>query len=192
MTFYFFIYLLFNFLFTFSTFKTLVDLGIDYKTTIAFLMQPAITAINVENNKLLSQFVKNYGNAIDLGIKSIITKYNVIPLQGGESLTTIINTLSKDSKLDWLQHEVEKVVDKEPQKFLNVVKDKSLFTKILINEAIEKGIVVKKANKYSTVDGLELCEAGEVATFDNAVRYLDELRNQEVRTIIEAKLEKAK
>lgn len=100
--------------------------------------------------------------------------------------------LSKDSKLDWLQHEVEKVVDKEPQKFLNVVKDKSLFTKILINEAIEKGIVVKKANKYSTVDGLELCEAGEVATFDNAVRYLDELRNQEVRTIIEAKLEKAK
>ena len=100
--------------------------------------------------------------------------------------------LSKDSKLDWLQHEVEKVVDKEPQKFLNVVKDKSLFTKILINEAIEKGIVVKKANKYSTVDGLELCEAGEVPTFDNAVRYLDELRNQEVRTIIEAKLEKAK
>ena len=100
--------------------------------------------------------------------------------------------LSKDSKLDWLQHEVEKVVDKEPQKFLNVVKDKSLFTKILINEAIEKGIVVKKANKYSTIDGLELCEAGEVPTFDNAVRYLDELRNQEVRTIIEAKLEKAK
>ena len=40
--------------------------------------------------------------------------------------------------------------------------------------------------------GLELCEAGEVPTFDNAVRYLDELRNQEVRTIIEAKLEKAK
>lgn len=85
-------------MFTFSTFKTLVDLGIDYKTAIAFLMQPAITAINVENNKLLSQFVKNYGNAIDLGIKSIITKYNAIPLQGGESLTTIINTLSKDSK----------------------------------------------------------------------------------------------
>jgi len=100
--------------------------------------------------------------------------------------------LSKDSKLDWLQHEVEKVVDKEPQKFLNVVKDKSLFTKILINEAIEKGVIVKKSNKYSTIDGLELCEAGEVPTFDNAVRYLDELRNQEVRTIIEAKLEKAK
>lgn len=45
-------------MFTFSTFKTLVDLGIDYKTAIAFLMQPAIIAINVENNKLLSQFVK--------------------------------------------------------------------------------------------------------------------------------------
>lgn len=84
-------------IFTFSTFKTLIDLGIDYKTAIAFLMQPAITAINVENNKLSSQFVKNYGSAIDLGIKAIVAKYNAIPLQGGESLTTIINTLSKDS-----------------------------------------------------------------------------------------------
>lgn len=100
--------------------------------------------------------------------------------------------LSKDSKLDWLQHEVEKVVDKEPAKFLSVVKDKSLFTKILINEAVEKGIVVKKSNKYSTADGLDLCEAGEVPTFDNAVKYLDASRNQEVRTIIEAKLDKAK
>ena len=32
--------------FTFGTFKTLIDTGMDYRTAIAFLMQPAITTIN--------------------------------------------------------------------------------------------------------------------------------------------------
>ena len=100
--------------------------------------------------------------------------------------------ISKETKLEWLQHETEQFVDKEPAKFLSVVKDKSLFTKLLINSAIDAKIIIKKSNKYSTVDGLDLCEAGEVATFDNAVKYLDTPLNQEVRTIIEAKIEKAK
>ena len=100
--------------------------------------------------------------------------------------------LSKESKLEWLQHETEQFVDKEPTKFLNVVKDKSLFTKLLINSAIDAKIIIKKSNKYSTADGLDLCEAGEVATFDNAVKYLDNPLNQEVRTIVEAKIEKSK
>jgi hypothetical protein len=100
--------------------------------------------------------------------------------------------LSKDSKLDWLQHELEKIIDKEPQKFLSAVKDKSLHSKLLLNNAVEAGVVLKKGNKYSTADGLDLCDAGEIATFENAVRYLDEPKNQEIRSIIEAKIEKSK
>lgn len=100
--------------------------------------------------------------------------------------------LSENSTLDWLQHEVEQFVDKEPTKFLNVVKDKSLFTKLLINNAIDKKVIIKKSNRYSTADGLDLCNAGEIPTLDNAVKYLDEPINQEVRSIIEAKINKAK
>lgn len=100
--------------------------------------------------------------------------------------------ISKDSKLEWLQHEVENFVDKEPLKFTKLLKDSSLETKLLINEALEKQVIVKKANKYSTADGLDLCNAGEIATFENAVAYLEEPINQEVRSIIEAKVLKIK
>jgi hypothetical protein len=100
--------------------------------------------------------------------------------------------ISKDSKLDWLQNEVEKFVDQEPLKFTKLLKDSSLETKLLINDALEKKVIVKKANKYSTADGLDLCNAGEIATFENAIRYLEEPINQEVKTIIEAKVLKAK
>jgi hypothetical protein len=34
-------------------------------------------------------------------------------------------------------------------------------------------VIIKSGNKYSTIDGLDLCNGGEVATFDNAVSYLD-------------------
>lgn len=100
--------------------------------------------------------------------------------------------ISTNSKLDWLQHEIEQYVDKESNKFLNVVKDKSLFTKLLINDALDKKIIIKKSNKYSTADGLELCNADENPSFDNAVKYLDDNINQEIRSIIEAKVAKTK
>lgn len=98
--------------------------------------------------------------------------------------------LSQDSKLDWLQHKVEELIDNDPKAFVNVVNDKAFYTKLLINTAVDKGVIVKKSNKYSTVDGLELAEAGESPTFDNAVKYLDTPKHQEIRMLIEAKLTK--
>ena len=100
--------------------------------------------------------------------------------------------ISNDSSLSWLQGKVEEIIDTKPLSFVNVVNDKSFHTKMLITEGVDKGVIVKKSNKYSTVDGLDLCNPGEIATFDNAVVYLDNIRNQEVRDIIEAKINKEK
>jgi hypothetical protein len=100
--------------------------------------------------------------------------------------------ISPDSTLLWLQSKVEEIIDNKPSSFLSVVNDKGFFTKLLINEGLEKGIILKKSNKYSTIDGLDLCESGEIPTFDNATKYLDDPRNQEVRAILEAKISKAK
>lgn len=98
--------------------------------------------------------------------------------------------ISSDSKLDWLQHKVEEFIDTKPSAFVNVVNDKSFYTKMLIKTAIDKGVIIQNSNKYSTADGLELCNADEMPTFDNAVKYLDNPINQEVRDIIEAKTNK--
>ena len=98
--------------------------------------------------------------------------------------------ISKDSSLKWLQTKVEEYIDTMPSLFVNVINDSSFDTKILINNAVDKGIIKVSGNKYSTADGLELSITGQIPTFDNAVRYLDAPKNQEVRSIIEAKLDK--
>lgn len=60
--------------FTFGTFKTLIDTGIDYRTAIAFLMQPAITTINEVNNENNSLYLTGGGNTVQKAIKRIAAK----------------------------------------------------------------------------------------------------------------------
>lgn len=96
--------------------------------------------------------------------------------------------ISKDSSLRWLQLEMEKFIDKKPELFVNLYKDKTLDTKLLLQKALNKGYVKKSGNKYSTIDGLSLCENGQIASFDNAISYLDNPKNQDVRSLIEAKI----
>jgi hypothetical protein len=95
--------------------------------------------------------------------------------------------ISADSGLAWLQTKVEEYLDSKPELFVSLIKDKSLDTKLLIQDAIDKKIIVKAGNKYKTSDGLDLCENGQIATFENAVTYLDNPKHQEVRSFIEAK-----
>lgn len=97
--------------------------------------------------------------------------------------------ISSQSKLKWIQGQVEEYVDTEPKKFLSVIDDPNFETKVLLNKAVELKIVERNGNKYSTVDGLDLCESGNVPTFENAVRYLNDDKNQEVRDLIQAKID---
>lgn len=60
--------------FTFGTFKTLIDTGMDYRTAIAFLMQPAITTINEVNNESNSLYLTGGGNSVQKAIKRIAAK----------------------------------------------------------------------------------------------------------------------
>jgi hypothetical protein len=99
--------------------------------------------------------------------------------------------ISRESTLDWIQGQVEEYIDTMPTAFLNVISDASFNTKVLIHKGVEYGVIIRNGNKYSTVDGLDLCEADEVATFNNAVRYLDNPKYQDVRSLVEAKINNA-
>lgn len=110
-----------------------------------------------------------------------------------EKLIGVLNILtnkpiSADSSLTWLQLEVQKLVDAKPSAFLTAVNDSGLDTKILLNKGVMNGYVKIKGNKYSTEDGLDLCENSQIATYENAVKYLDNPKHQDVRDIIEAKV----
>lgn len=96
--------------------------------------------------------------------------------------------IAETSKLSWLQAQLEEFIDSKPQSFIELMKDKFIDTKLLIQEGIKSKVILKKGNKYSTIDGLDLCENGQVASFDNAVVYLENPKHQDVRSLIEAKI----
>lgn len=100
--------------------------------------------------------------------------------------------IAKNSTIKWIQGQVEEYVDNKPSSFVSIIKDPSFETKVLINRGVDSGVVIRNGNLYSTIDGLELCEKGEVATFANAVKYLDNLKHQDVRTLVEAKINNTK
>lgn len=99
---------------------------------------------------------------------------------------------SSDSKLSWIQGKVEEYLDTMPSAFLAIIDDPSFDTKVLINKGVDNGAIIKNSNKYSTIDGLDLCENGSIPSFDNAVKYLDNVKNQEVRHLIEARINNSK
>jgi hypothetical protein len=99
--------------------------------------------------------------------------------------------IATTSKIGWLQGQVEIIIDENPEKFLSVVQDPHFETKALLNRGVESKVVIKEGNQYVTNDGLQLCEPGSVSTFANAVKYLDDDKNQELRLLIEARIDKA-
>lgn len=99
--------------------------------------------------------------------------------------------VSENSSMDWLQEQVEKIIDETPTKFVKLVKDESFYTMLLMHKGLDVSVIKREGNKYSTVDGLPLAEADEIPTFDNAIRYLDNPKNQEIRSLIEAKINNA-
>lgn len=96
--------------------------------------------------------------------------------------------ISSSSSLKWLQTRVEEFIDNKPAAFIELLNDSRFETKLLIQTAEEKGVIIKHGNKYRTIDGLDLCENSQIATFENAINYLDNPKHQDVRNLIEAKI----
>ncbi len=96
--------------------------------------------------------------------------------------------ISENADLEWLQGQVQTYVDTSASKFVALVKDPSFDTKVLINKGVDAGVIIKKGDKYSTADGLSLSEEGAIPTFANAVVFLNDDANVEVRTHIEARI----
>lgn len=92
--------------------------------------------------------------------------------------------ISSDSKLEWIQGEVEKKVDSDPARFLSLLKDSSFETQVLIRKAINKGIIITKNKQLYTEDGIKLAGKGEVASFNKTVRFLEDPKNQEIKDFI--------
>lgn len=98
---------------------------------------------------------------------------------------------SKAQKLDFLQIEASKLIEKDPNMFVAVTTDKNLETKVLIEEAVEFGVIDKMDKKFYTKEGQPISE-GDVPSLDVAATYLASPLGQEMRLAIEAKIKNAR
>ena len=111
-------------------------------------------------------------------------------------LRTIIETIdgrptSKNSKIEFLQEKVGKLIQADAKLFVRVATDPLLSTKVLIKKAIEGGLISNRGGMlYLKADGTPLCEDNEEPTLNIAAKYLNMPKHQELKFAIEAKLKK--
>ena len=95
--------------------------------------------------------------------------------------------VAAQSKLDFLQSKTMENIEKDPRRFLSIVKDKLLPAKVLIKRAIEAGLITRRNDLYYH-DGQPMCEAGEESTLTNAAAYLTNIKRQTLKYSLEAAL----
>lgn len=114
--------------------------------------------------------------------------------ENADILRTIIETIdgrptSKNSKIEFLQEKVGKLIQADARLFVRVATDPLLSTKVLIKKAIEGGLISNRGGMlYLKADGTPLCEDNEEPTLNIAAKYLNMPKHQELKFAIEAKL----
>ena len=98
---------------------------------------------------------------------------------------------SRGQNLEFLQVETAREIEKDPNLFVAITNDSLIATKVIIEEGVEFGVVIKKDSKYYTTDNQPISE-GDSPTLDVAARYLGNPLGQEMRLALEAKIKNSK
>lgn len=100
--------------------------------------------------------------------------------------------VSETSSEEWLQAQAFKNMQSNPKLFVNILQDPYLETKVLIKDALAYGLIKKRGDLYYKSDNTPLCEGSEDPTIDNAARFINKVRNQEYKLMLEAKIKASK
>ena len=96
---------------------------------------------------------------------------------------------SHNVKLDFLKGKIIEWIARDSKAFLAIVTDELLPTKVLIKKCVEAGLIGMKNNAYYLREGnLPLCEINEESTLTNAAKYISNIKRQQLKYSLEAKL----
>lgn len=87
---------------------------------------------------------------------------------------------------DWLEEEIEAIIEESPAKFNEIVEDPNFNTKVFIYEAVDCGALNKSKALYSLDSGKE------VGNLKQTVAYFNDSRNQELKIRLQGLIENAK
>lgn len=89
-----------------------------------------------------------------------------------------------------LTAEVSKLLNENPEKFVQTLKDPSYATRVLLHKAMSIGEIVKKGTHYYSREGEPLAEPNQHPTLENTIKYLESSMYQEYKLILMSKIEK--
>lgn len=102
-----------------------------------------------------------------------------------------LRPMSSNTKIEFLQTQIDRLIQSDPKLFVKTIKDPYLSTKVLIKNAIDAGIISKRGDYlYLKQDNTPLCENNQEPTLSSAAKYLNSPKRQEIKFMIEAKLNK--
>lgn len=109
-------------------------------------------------------------------------------------LRVIIETIeskptAKNTKIDFLQEKIGRLIQADAKLFLKVASDPMLDTKVLIKQCIEAGIISNRGGLlYMRENGMPLCGDNQDPTISVAAQYLNLPKNQELLFSLQAKV----
>lgn len=103
------------------------------------------------------------------------------------ALRNLGRNTNRSHKLDFLQSELHKELEKNPSLLVSIMGDEYLKTKVLIETCVEYGAVNKIDKKYYTLNDEPISD-GDAPYLDVAAQYLASNLGQEMRLALEAKL----
>ena len=103
------------------------------------------------------------------------------------ALRNLGRNTNRSHKLDFLQSELHKELEKNPSLVVSVMGDEYLKTKVLIESCWEFGAINKKDKKFYTLDDEPISD-GDAPYLQVASEYLASNLGQEMRLALEAKL----
>lgn len=118
-------------------------------------------------------------------------KYGAI-CNDSDTLRTILEILTgrpvgSMTKIDFLQAKTMDEIEKDPRRFISIIKDELLPLKVLIKRATEAGLITRRNDLYY-YEGQPMCDDSEDSTLTNAAKYLSNAKRQELKFSLEAKL----
>lgn len=111
-----------------------------------------------------------------------------------DTLMTVVELIdgrmvAPNTKREFLHTKIDSYIQSNAKTFLKTVQDENLPVKVLIRSSLNKGTIYKKGDYYylrSTGD--PMCGPNEEPLLSNAVKFLNNPRNQEIKFSLEAAL----